>query len=130
MEIFEPMTFVVGGRYGYSAIDVYRGDSCMRTAVAGITRKLAESLRGELAEAYRQGTKDLASDLVGITEIANHFGVKCNVVGNWVNRYESFPKPVTTLAVGKVWRLSEIAAWRVSEDAPRLIGGWLPLPTA
>lgn len=49
--------------------------------------------------------------LAGTTEIAEHFGVQTNVVGNWISRYADFPEPVADLARGKVFDLNAVVAW-------------------
>lgn len=49
--------------------------------------------------------------LAGITEIAEHFDVRGNVVGNWASRYDDFPAPVADLTMGRVWDLNDIVQW-------------------
>jgi hypothetical protein len=49
--------------------------------------------------------------LAGTTEIAEHFGVRTNVVGNWISRYPDFPAPVAELAMGRAWDLNEVVDW-------------------
>jgi hypothetical protein len=49
--------YEVERRYGYSAIDLYRGDRCIRAVVVGLTDKLAEQIAGELNEALEEGRR-------------------------------------------------------------------------
>lgn len=49
--------------------------------------------------------------LAGTSEIAEHFGVQSNVVGNWIARYPDFPEPLADLARGKVFDLNEVVDW-------------------
>lgn len=37
-----------GGRYGYGAVDIYYGDACQSTMIAGITQKDARHLAIEI----------------------------------------------------------------------------------
>jgi len=56
--------------------------------------------------------------LVGVTEIAEMAGVKRNVVSNWINRWDDFPTPVVTLAMGSAWYKPDIDRWL---DEPRRV---------
>jgi hypothetical protein len=49
--------------------------------------------------------------LAGMTEIAEHFDVRTNVVSNWISRYPDFPEPVLDLAMGRVWDLDAVVEW-------------------
>lgn len=49
--------------------------------------------------------------IAGLQEIAAHFGVQANVVGNWAARNPDFPEPLADLARGRVWDLNEIVEW-------------------
>lgn len=49
--------------------------------------------------------------LAGTAEIAEHFNVRSNVVGNWIARYPDFPAPLAELARGKVYDLNEVVEW-------------------
>lgn len=56
-------------------------------------------------------------DLVGAAEIADYFGCKPNQVvymNNW-ERY-GFPLPIAHLAMGRIWRMSEIEKWNETRD--------------
>jgi hypothetical protein len=51
-------------------------------------------------------------ELMGIAEIATHFGVTRQVVNNWKVRYPHFPKPIARL--GKrtaIWARRQILKW-------------------
>ncbi len=49
--------------------------------------------------------------LIGLSEVAELFGVSKQVVANWRLRYEDFPKPVAELKSGPVWQRQDIVAW-------------------
>lgn len=49
--------------------------------------------------------------LVGLAEIAKMAGVQRETVQAWTERHASFPVPAETLAMGRVWWRSDIAAW-------------------
>ncbi len=49
--------------------------------------------------------------LAGVREIAAHFQIQPNVVGNWIARYPDFPEAVADLAMGRVWDLNEVVMW-------------------
>jgi len=51
------------------------------------------------------------TDIAGIRDIAEHFGVKPNVVSNWSARYSDFPMPITEVAAGRLWDLQEVIEW-------------------
>lgn len=50
-------------------------------------------------------------DLVGIAEIAKMFDVSPAAVTNWRNRFDDFPKPVTILKSGPVFKTEQIEKW-------------------
>src|SRR5713101_7972374 len=52
-----------------------------------------------------------AQDLVGISEIAGIAGVSKQVVSNWRQRYDDFPKPLRELQSGPVWDQEAVIAW-------------------
>lgn len=56
--------------------------------------------------------------LAGTTEIAEHFGVRLNVVSNWISRYPDFPAPTVELAMGRAWDLNEVVEWYNARWAP------------
>lgn len=62
-------------------------------------------------------TKVPASDLVGVREIADRLNVRVTNVTTWINRRESngFPEPVVQLAMGGVYDLVEVRAWRTGK---------------
>lgn len=51
------------------------------------------------------------TDIAGIRDIAQHFGVKPNVVSNWSARYSDFPMPIAEVAAGRLWDLQEVVEW-------------------
>lgn len=56
--------------------------------------------------------------LAGTKEVATHFEVRPNVVGNWMSRYKDFPEPVADLAMGRVYDLNEVVEWYNDRWAP------------
>jgi hypothetical protein len=53
----------------------------------------------------------MSVDLLGINEIAVLAGVTSQAVINWRNRASDFPKPLSELASGPVFRRSQVRAW-------------------
>src|SRR5215475_7490291 len=53
----------------------------------------------------------VATNLVGISEIADLAKVSRQAVANWRARYDSFPHPIETLQSGPVWDRERIEAW-------------------
>lgn len=50
--------------------------------------------------------------LVGVTEIATRLRLKnVQTVRDWRRRYDDFPKPVASLAMGLVWSWPEVERW-------------------
>ena len=49
--------------------------------------------------------------LVGTAEIARLAGVQPATVQRWTERHESFPAPVQTLSMGRLWRWGDVAEW-------------------
>jgi len=69
--------------------------------------------------------RHLKQSLMGLTEIAHHFGVTRQVVSNWRERDPSFPLPSAELACGPVWlwlQVKEYGDSRVIEGS--LITDW------
>jgi chromosome partitioning protein len=58
----------------------------------------------------------LASELVGIREIAARRGVTPQVISNWRQRKADFPTPVAELSMGPVWIYSQILPWLKSTE--------------
>ena len=54
---------------------------------------------------------DLATNLVGVREIAVKAGVGSSAVCNWAIRYEDFPQPVVVLSFGPVYWWPTIERW-------------------
>jgi chromosome partitioning protein len=50
-------------------------------------------------------------DLVGIAEIAKMFDVSPAAVTNWRSRFDNFPRPITILKSGPVFRAEQIKKW-------------------
>jgi predicted DNA-binding transcriptional regulator AlpA len=50
-------------------------------------------------------------DVVGVPEIAQILAVSRQRVYQLIEAYEDFPKPVATLAVGRIWSRAEIEEW-------------------
>jgi chromosome partitioning protein len=50
-------------------------------------------------------------DLVGIAEIAKMFDVSPAAVTNWRSRFDNFPRPITILKSGPVFRAEQIEKW-------------------
>ncbi|MCB9982112.1 MAG: hypothetical protein H6861_00335 [Rhodospirillales bacterium] len=53
----------------------------------------------------------MASDIVGINEIAEMASVSRQAVVNWRSRAADFPKPISDLASGPVFRRSQVRTW-------------------
>ena len=53
----------------------------------------------------------MAEEILGINEIATMAGVTSQAVTNWRARAADFPKPISDLASGPVFRRSQIRAW-------------------
>lgn len=58
--------------------------------------------------------KQLLDDLAGVTELAALTGESRGLVSMWQRR-EDFPAPVLTLAAGRIYRASEVIAWRQAQ---------------
>ena len=56
------------------------------------------------------------SELVGIAEIAELFGVTRQAASNWRERYADFPTPAASLRSGPVWELPDILTWASERD--------------
>ena len=54
--------------------------------------------------------------VVGLSEVAELFGVTKQVAANWKNRRDDFPKPIAELKSGPVWSHDDIAAWAAEND--------------
>ncbi len=58
-------------------------------------------------------------DLLGVSEIAETFGVATNSAWRWTQRPD-FPEPAARLKSGRVWRRKDVERWAKKT---------LPLPT-
>ena len=57
-------------------------------------------------------------DLIGINEIADMAGVSRQAVANWRARFPDFPKPLTELKAGPVFRARQVKAWLRRRKVP------------
>jgi len=57
-------------------------------------------------------------DLVGVAEIARRAGVAWGTVQSWRRRHPDFPAPAADLAMGPVWRWTDVARWTARERRP------------
>lgn len=73
---------------------------------------------------YRQRADKLASvqmnvaerkarlvEPMALAEVAALFGVTKQTAANWVSRDKTFPKPITELAMGKIYDRKDIVQW-------------------
>ena len=49
--------------------------------------------------------------LLGLSEVAELLRASKQVVGNWRQRRDDFPKPIAELKSGPIWRHDEVVAW-------------------
>lgn len=52
-----------------------------------------------------------STDLLGLSEIAELYGVHRNTANNW-SRQRDFPLPIAQLKMGPVWSKTQVVAWR------------------
>jgi predicted DNA-binding transcriptional regulator AlpA len=57
------------------------------------------------------------ADLIGLTEIAEMYGVTKNVASGWTRKHD-FPNPVHTLRMGPMWDQHKVRAWKTPELSP------------
>lgn len=57
-------------------------------------------------------------DLIGINEIAEIAGVSRQAVANWRARFADFPKPLTELKAGPVFRTRQVKIWLRKRKVP------------
>ncbi len=60
----------------------------------------------------------LGETMLGVADIAAHFGVKSGTVQSWRRRHASFPASIADLAGGPVWALSDIERWSAIPRKP------------
>ena len=53
-------------------------------------------------------------DLVSVTEIAEILGVSRQRVNQLIRAYDDFPPPEADLAIGRVWRRTQIEDWALT----------------
>lgn len=51
------------------------------------------------------------TNLIGLAELAELYGVSKNTANTWARRH-GFPAPVATLKMGPVWDRDEVVAWK------------------
>ena len=66
----------------------------------------------------------LVSDICGLTEIADKFGVSSQAVWNWTRRQSDFPAPITVVSNKPVFDMTEIDAWWMKKRVTRASNGW------
>lgn len=75
-----------------------------------------------LAELHAAGSFVALDDLTGVAELAAVYRVGKSAVSNWAARYEDFPEPLRSFAMGKLYSSSEVAEWRTAR-APEVEQG-------
>lgn len=73
-----PIEFRVGGRYGYSAVDAFdkKTGGMIDTVICGITRKEAEIIAGQMAQAYGDSYAKRAKSIAEMIERQNQERIK------------------------------------------------------
>ena len=59
----------------------------------------------------RRYVERVASDLVGVAEVAEILGVTRQRVNQLVQNEPGFPEPEATIAAGRIWRREPIEEW-------------------
>src|SRR5208283_2107039 len=59
-----------------------------------------------------------ALELIGLSEMADMFGVSKQVAANWRARHHDFPSPVADLKSGSVWQKESIVSWAQQHNIP------------
>jgi hypothetical protein len=67
--------------------------------------------------------------IMGLSEIADYFGVSRQLARKWTATHDDFPAPYVELRMGKTWRTSEVLAYgkrrgRQQGAGPRPSGDW------
>lgn len=57
-------------------------------------------------------------ELIGLSEMADMFGVSKQVAANWRSRHQDFPSPVAELKSGSVWQKESIVSWAQQHHIP------------
>ncbi|MFT4119741.1 ParA family protein [Bradyrhizobium sp.] len=60
----------------------------------------------------------MATELVGLAEIAALFGITKQVASNWRTRKKNFPAAIADLKSGPVWQRDDIIKWAKQESIP------------
>lgn len=55
-------------------------------------------------------------DLLGLSEVADLLDTSRQVIGNWRQRRQDFPRPVAELKSGPIWRRASILEWAAAND--------------
>jgi predicted DNA-binding transcriptional regulator AlpA len=58
------------------------------------------------------------TDFLGLSEIAELYGVHRNTANNW-SRQRDFPLPIAQLKMGPLWRREDVVAWKRPAHFPR-----------
>jgi hypothetical protein len=59
------------------------------------------------------------NDLASTGDLAAEHNVRNSTISNWINRYDDFPQPLVTLAIGAVYSRRQVRQWYDGRD-------WLP----
>ena len=85
--------------------------SCPRN---NLLTKHPERRHGSVYRLHREVRME--EEILGINEIATLAGVSSQAVTNWRARATDFPKPISNLASGPVFRRSQIRAWLIRNN--------------
>jgi len=63
------------------------------------------------------------NDLVSSKDIARLVGIGASAISNWKRRYADFPKPIATVANGRIalYRKSEVVQWFTARMDPEMV---------
>lgn len=81
----------------------------------GTDPELADDINGAAAD-YRLWSPP--PNLVSVAEVAERLGTTSGTVHSWRRRHADFPAPLTTLAVGPIWRWEDVARWAAVPRRP------------
>ena len=63
--------------------------------------------------------REVAADVVSVSEIAIRAGRPINTIQSWRRRHRDFPTPMAQLAAGPVWTWAPVRDWIESRDSAR-----------
>ena len=63
--------------------------------------------------------REVAADVVSVSEIAARTGRPINTIQSWRRRHRDFPTPMAQLAAGPVWAWTPVRDWIESRDGGR-----------